>query len=297
MSSTSAPDAIERRPPPGGGGAAEPGSTVTVIEPTSGWVALDLRSLIRHRELLYFLVWRTVKVRYKQTAVGALWAMLQPLLMAALFAVIFGHFGHLPSDGQPYFVFVYAAMLPWILFANALTQSSMSLVADKDLITKVYFPRLLVPVSSVLAALVDFAIGSVALVALMVVYGVPPNASLLALPVFALFALVTALAIGIWFSALNVRYRDVQYTIPFLTQFMLFATPIAYSMTLLPEKYRVVYGINPMAGVVEGFRWSIFRAHDEPQATTVVSAVAVLVLLVSGLAYFRRTERTFADVV
>jgi lipopolysaccharide transport system permease protein len=173
----------------------------------------------------------------------------------------------------------------------------MSLVADKDLITKVYFPRLLVPVSSVLAALVDFAIGSIALVALMVVYGVPPHASLLALPVFALFALVTALAIGIWFSALNVRYRDVQYTIPFLTQFMLFATPIAYSMTLLPEKYRVVYGINPMAGVVEGFRWSIFRAHDAPQVTTVVSAVAVLVLLVSGLAYFRRTERTFADVV
>jgi lipopolysaccharide transport system permease protein len=269
----------------------------TIVEATSGWAPLNLSDLWVYRELLYFLVWRNVKVKYKQTTVGALWAVLQPLLISGLFAVIFGHFAKLPSDGHPYFVFVYAGMLPWLLFATSLTESSVSLVTDKDLITKVYFPRLLVPLASVVASLVDFAIAGLALVGIMIGYGMQPHLTLVALPVFVLFAVVTALAIGIWLSALNVQYRDVQYTIPFLTQFLLFATPIAYSTTLVPERYRFVYGLNPMAGVVEGFRWTLFGSASSLQPLTIVSVAVVLVLLLTGLVYFRRTERTFADIV
>jgi lipopolysaccharide transport system permease protein len=269
----------------------------TVYEARRGRAALNLRELWRYRELLYFLVWRAVKVRYKQTTIGVLWALLQPLLISLLFAVIFGHFAHLPSDGQPYLPFVYTAMLPWFLFSSAFADASASIVSDKEVITKVYFPRLLLPLSSVIASMVDFAIASFALVVMIAVYGIHLHAALLFLPVFVLFAVLTALAVGTWFSALNVQYRDVQYTVPFLTQFLLFATPIAYSASLLPDKYQFVYGLNPMAGVVEGFRWAVFHSSDAPRPLTLVSLAVVITVLASGIAYFRATERTFADVI
>jgi homopolymeric O-antigen transport system permease protein len=269
----------------------------TVYEPTRGRAALNLRELWQYRELLYFFVWRAVKVRYKQTTVGVLWALLQPLLISVLFAVIFGHFAKLPSDGEPYLPFVYTGMLPWFLFSSGFAAASAGLVSDKELITQVYFPRLIVPLSSVIASVVDFAIASIALVAMMAIYGIHPHATFLALPAFVLLAILTTLAVGIWFSALNVQYRDVQYTVPFLTQFLLFATPVAYSSSLLPAKYQFIYGLNPMAGVVEGFRWAVFNSSETPRPLTLVSLMVVIVVLVSGIAYFRTAERTFADVI
>lgn len=269
-----------------------------VVRPSRGWVPLNLGELWRYRELLYFLVWRDVKVRYKQTAVGALWAILQPLLLALLFTLIFSRIGKLkPPGGVPYAVFAYAALLPWVLFATALSESSKSLVQNKDLITKVYFPRLAVPLATILAALVDFAIGSTVLIGMMIAYGIVPGLPLLALPLFLGLAVLTALAIGIWLSALNVQYRDVEYVIPFLTLLWLFATPVAYSISAFPEQLRPIVGVNPLAGVVEGFRWSLFNKTAAPGSTILISVGVLVVLLVTGLYYFRRTERTFADVI
>ena len=270
---------------------------VLILKPSSGFLRLKLRDLWEYRELLYFLVWRDVKVRYKQTALGAAWAVLQPVLTMLVFSVFFGRLAKVPSDGIPYPVFAFAALLPWQLFAYALNESSNSLVTNQNLITKVYFPRLVIPISGVVAGLVDFGIAFIVLLALMTYYGIVPTAAIALLPLFVLLAVVTALAVGLWLSALNVKYRDVRYTIPFLTQFWLFATPVAYPSSLVPEKWRALYGLNPMAGVVEGFRWVLLGKASGPGPLLWVSVAAVVLLLIGGLAYFRRMEKTFADIV
>jgi lipopolysaccharide transport system permease protein len=271
--------------------------TDIIIRPSMSWVPLNLRDLWEYRELLYFLVWRDIKVRYKQTLLGATWAILQPSLTMVVFSIFFGRLAGVPSDGFPYPVFTYTALLPWQLFAHALTESGNSLVTNQQLITKVYFPRLVIPLSAVLAGLVDFGIAFLVLLALMFYYGVFPTIAILTLPFFLLLAIATAFAVGVWLSALNVEYRDVRYTLPFLTQFWMFATPIAYPSSLVPETWRAVYGLNPMAGVVEGFRWALLGTTGNTGSLLIVSCLVVGVLLFSGLVYFRRMEKTFADVV
>lgn len=257
----------------------------------------DLREVWHARELLYFLVWRDIKVRYKQTVLGAAWAVLQPLLTMAAFAVFFGRLAGVPSDGIPYPIFAYAGLLPWQLCAHAVTDSGQSLVANQGLITKVYFPRLVIPLATVLAGLVDFGVAVLALVALMAWYGIGLGPALLALPLFVLLALATSLGVGLWLSALNVQYRDVRYTLPFLVQFWLLLTPIAYPASLVPEAWRAVYALNPMVAVVEGFRASLFGTRAALAPLLLPSLLVTLALLVTGIAYFRRMERSFADVV
>jgi lipopolysaccharide transport system permease protein len=236
-------------------------------------------------------------VRYKQTALGAAWAVIQPLFMMLVFSLFFGRLAGVPSDGVPYPVFTFCALLPWQLFAHALTESSNSLVGNQNLITKVYFPRLMVPMSAVLGGIVDFGIAFVILLAMLAFYGLAPGWQILALPAFVLLAVMTALAVGLWLSALNVQYRDVRYTINFLVQFWLFATPVAYPSSIIPAQWRVVYGLNPMVGVVEGFRWSLLGKPESPSALVLVSMMVVVTLLVGGLYYFRRMEQQFADIV
>jgi lipopolysaccharide transport system permease protein len=270
---------------------------VTRIRSGTGWRAVDLREVWRYRELLYFLTLRDIKLRYKQTALGVAWAVLQPLATMAVFTVFFGKLGGLPSDGQPYALFVLVALVPWQLFAYALTQSSNSLVAEQRLITKVYFPRLIVPIASVLSGLVDFLIAFGLVLIGLAVFGVMPTWGIVTVPVFAVFAVLTALAIGLWLSALNVQYRDVRYTLPFFTQFWLFVTPVAYPASMVPEQYRLLYGLNPMAGVVEGFRWAVLGTEAPAWGVMTVSAAVVAALLTGGVLYFRRMEKTFADVV
>ena len=270
---------------------------VLLIQPSRGFLRLNLKDVWAYRELLYFLVWRDIKVRYKQTALGAAWAIIQPVMTMVVFSVFFGRLAKVPSDGIPYPVFSFAALLPWQLFAFSLSESSNSLVGSQNLITKVYFPRLVIPLSSVLAGVVDFGIAFVVLLGLMIYYGIHPTGAVIWLPLFVLLALATALSVGLWLSALNVKYRDVRYTIPFLTQFWMFATPVAYSSTLVPEKWRALFGLNPMAGVVEGFRWALLGKSGGPGALLWVSVMAVLLLLIGGLFYFRKTEATFADIV
>jgi lipopolysaccharide transport system permease protein len=269
----------------------------TIIEPTKGWFNLELSDLWRYRELLYFLTWRDIKVRYKQTALGAAWAVLQPLLTMVVFSIIFGRLAQLPSEGIPYPVFTFTALLPWQLFAFALNQSSASLVADQNLIKKIYFPRLIIPVSSVMAGLLDFAIAFAVLVLMMFAFGIHVTPRLLVVPLMVLLALATAMAVGLWLSALNVKYRDVRYTLPFLTQVWLFATPIAYSSTLIPERWQLLYSLNPMTGVVEGFRWALLGKESAVGGMILVSTIMVILLLVSGLIYFKRMEDEFADIV
>ena len=269
---------------------------MVVVEPRKGF-DLRLKELWNYRELLFILVWRDIKVRYKQTALGAAWAILQPVLATVVFSIFFGRFAKVPSDGIPYPVFAYVGLLPWTLFAYALNESANSLVSNQNLIKKVYFPRLVIPLSAVLAGLVDFAISFVVLLGLFWKYGVTPSASLVVLPVFILLAVASALAIGLWLSALNVQYRDVRYTIPFLTQLWLFATPVVYPSSLVPAKWRTLYGLNPMAGVVEGFRWALLGKAANPGHLVWVSAGMVVLLLLGGVIYFRRMESTFADIV
>jgi lipopolysaccharide transport system permease protein len=269
----------------------------TLIEPSKGWFHLELSDLWRYRELLYFLTWRDIKVRYKQTALGAAWAVLQPLLTMVVFSIIFGRLAQLPSEGIPYPVFTFTALLPWQLFAFALNQSSASLVADQNLIKKIYFPRLIIPISSVMAGLLDFAIAFGVLLILMFAFGIPLTSRLLAVPFMVLLALATAMAVGLWLSALNVKYRDVRYTLPFLTQVWLFATPIAYSSTLIPERWQLLYSLNPMTGVVEGFRWALLGKESAVGGMILVSTIMVVLLLVGGLIYFKRMEDEFADIV
>jgi lipopolysaccharide transport system permease protein len=266
------------------------------IDPPSGWTSIGFRELWDYRELLYFLTLRDVKVRYKQTALGAAWAVIQPLFMMVVFSLFFGRLAKVPSDGIPYPIFTFCALLPWQLFAHALTESSNSLVANERLITKVYFPRLVVPIAAVLGGLVDFAVAFVILLVMMFYYGVVPTWAIITLPGFILLAIMTALGVGLWLSALNVQYRDVRYTINFLIQFWLFATPVAYPSSIVPERWRALYGLNPMAGVVEGFRWALL-GNKPPGAMLAVSVSVVIVILIGGLYYFRRMEQQFADVV
>ena len=267
------------------------------IRPSTGWIPLNFGELWQYRELLVFLIWRDVKVRYKQTALGAAWAVLQPVFSMVVFSLFFGRLAKVPSDGIPYPIFAYCALLPWQLFAYALGESSGSVVANERLITRVYFPRLVIPIAGVLAGLVDFAIAFVVLILLMLGYGIVPTATVATLPLFVLLAIATALAVGLWLSALNVQYRDVRYTIGFLIQIWLFLSPVAYPSSLVPARWRPLYGLNPMAGVVEGFRWALVGKTPAPGALLAVSVTVVLLLLVGGLYYFRRMEKSFADVI
>ena len=270
---------------------------VTIIRPSKGWSAVELAPLWEYRELLYFLIWRDIKVRYKQTVLGAAWAIIQPFFTMVVFTLFFGWLAKMPSEGVPYPIFTYSALVPWMYFANALGQSSSSLVLDERMITKVYFPRLIIPISAVLSGLLDFAIAFLVLIGMILFYGIVPTATVLTLPFFVLLAAATALGAGLWLSAMNVQYRDVRYAIPFLIQFWLFATPVAYPSSLLPERWRVVYGLNPMAGVVEGFRWALLGHGQVPGPLLIVSVLTTTGLLVSGLYYFRWMEDTFPDVV
>jgi lipopolysaccharide transport system permease protein len=269
----------------------------TVIESSQGFFDLELRAVWQYRELLAFLVWRDVKVRYKQTLIGASWAILQPLLTMAIFTVIFGHFAGLPSDGLPYPVFAYTALLPWMYFAQAIERSSKSLVGDTNLIKKVYFPRLLVPIAAVLTPLVDCAIAFILLLGFMAWFGIMPTWGILMLPLFMLFALLTALTVSLFLAPLNVRYRDVGHAIPFLIQCWMYASPVAYSVNLIPERWRPLYSLNPMLGVIEGFRWALLGKANPDFEVMVISATAVLVLFVGGLVYFKHMEHTFADLM
>lgn len=268
-----------------------------VIEPARGWAALDLEEIWKYRELLFFLTWRDIKLRYKQTALGVAWAVLQPLLTMIIFSVIFGELAKLPSGGIPYPVFTYTALLPWQLFAFALTSSSNSLVGNQNLISKVYFPRLVIPFSSVIAGVLDFGVAFLVLLGMIIFYDIQISAAIFILPLFLMLTLASAMAVGLWLSALNVQYRDVRYAVPFLTQLWMYATPIAYSSELIPEKWRWLYSLNPMTGVVEGFRWVMLGESSLDTFSLGISAVVVVAFLVSGLYYFKRLEATFADVI
>jgi len=267
------------------------------IEPSKGWVSLKLRELWEYRELLYFLIWRDVKVRYKQTVLGAAWAIIQPFFTMVVFSVFFGKLAKIPSDGIPYPIFSYAALVPWTFFSRGLSQASNSLVGSARLIKKVYFPRLAMPIATVLGGIVDFVLAFSVLLGMMLIYGIVPTINVLWLPLFLLLALATSLGAGLWLSAMNVQFRDVGYIIPFITQFWMFATPIAYPSSLLSEPWRTLYGINPMVGVVEGFRWALLGTDAAPGPIIIASSLTALALLVSGAFYFRRMEKTFADVV
>lgn len=267
------------------------------IEPSRGWISLRLHELWEFRELLYFLAWRDIQVRYKQTALGVAWAVIQPFFTMVIFSIFFGKLGRIPSDGIPYPIFSFAALVPWTFFAHGLVQSSNSLVSGAQLIKKVYFPRLIVPVAAVLSGIVDFILAFIVLLGMMLYYGLAPTVNVVWLPVFLLLALITSLGAGLWLSTLNVEYRDVRHAVPFVVQFWLFATPIAYPSTLLSEPWRTLYGLNPMAGVVEGFRWALLGTDTGPGAMIFVSCLMALAILIAGAFYFRRMEKTFADVV
>lgn len=271
--------------------------SITIIEPTKGWVNLQLRELWAYRELLYFLAWRDVKLRYKQTVLGAAWAIIQPFFTMVVFSLFFGNLANIPSDGIPYPLFSYAALLPWTFFANGLNASANSLVGGAQLIKKVYFPRLVVPIGSVLAGVVDFALAFVVLIGMMIYFGVLPTVNIVWLPFLLLLALTTSLGVGLWLSAMNVQFRDIRYVVPFLTQIWMYATPIVYPSSLIPESWRPLYGINPMVGVIEGFRWALLGTDTAPGPILLASTIAAVALLVSGAFYFRRMEKTFADVV
>jgi len=273
----------------------------TIIEPSRGWASLQLRAVWEYRELLYFLVWRDIKVRYKQTVLGILWIVLQPVVSIVVFSVLFGKLLNVPSGGVPYPIFAYAALLPWNYFASSLRKSSTSLVGSAHLITKVYFPRLIIPISGVLSGLVDFAIAFLVLIGLIVYYDVTPTPATLLLPLFLLLAMLTALGFGLWLSALNVRFRDVNYLIPFLVQVWMYLTPVIYGTTLIPERFRFLLSLNPMTGVAEGFRWALLGSQladaRPPGPLFVISIAVALLVLISGAVFFRRTERTFADII
>jgi lipopolysaccharide transport system permease protein len=267
------------------------------IEPTSGWLELRLHELWDYRELLYFFVWRDVKIRYKQTAIGIAWVILQPLLTMGVFTLFFGRLAKLPSQGLPYPVFYFAALVPWMYFSYALQGATNVVVENQRVITKVYFPRLVLPFSAVLSGLVDFAIGFVVLAILIVAYGIRPTMAVLWLPFLLLLAILTALGVGLWMSALNALYRDVRYVMPFVVQFWMFASPVAYPSALVPERWRWLYGLNPMAGVIDGFRWALTGHGQPPGPVMMASAAMVVVVLVGGLFFFQRMESTVADRV
>ena len=278
--------------------SAAPAKTpVLLIVPPSRWWAIPFGELWSSRELLYFFVWRDIKIRYKQTAIGAAWAVLQPLLTMLVFSLFFGRLAHIPSGGLPYPVFYYSALLPWMYFAAALQNATNTIVENQRLITKVYFPRLALPLSAVVSGLVDFGVSFLMFLVIMAYYRIRPGAAMFWLPLFLLLAVLTALGVGLWLSALNAIYRDVRYVLPFLVQFWMFASPVAYASSLVPAKWRWLYGLNPMAGVIEGFRWSLTGRGDPPGRMFVVSALVVVAVLLSGVGYFQKMESTVADVV
>jgi lipopolysaccharide transport system permease protein len=267
------------------------------IAPSKGWTSLKLNELWQYRELLFFLVWRDVKVRYKQTVLGVGWAILQPFFTMVIFSLFFGRLAKMPSDGVPYPIFSFTALIPWMFFANGLNQSANSLVSNSNLINKVYFPRLAIPIASVLAGLADFIPSFIILIGMMLYFGIYPTATMAWIPLFLLLALITSLGVGIGLAAVNVKYRDVRHTVPFLVQCWLFATPIAYPSSLLPPAWQTIYALNPMVGVVEGFRWALLGADTHPGPMVAVSTVVALAVLAGAALYFRRMERSFADVI
>jgi lipopolysaccharide transport system permease protein len=275
-----------------------PNQVPVVIQPETGLFDLDLREIWQYWQLLYFLIWREVKVRYKQTVIGASWAILQPLITMVILTIIFGKFAKIPSDGLPYPVFSYTALLPWVFFAQALTRSGASLVSSANLVTKVYFPRLIIPIAAALAPIVDFLVSFLVLIGMMIWYGITPIwSSLLALPLFMVLTIMTALGVSLWLSPLNVRYRDVGHTLPFISQFWMYCSPVVYPVSLVPERWQLLYSLNPMVGVIEGFRWALL-GKDSPNFMAMgISAIVVLALLVGGLVFFKKMEGTFADVV
>lgn len=268
-----------------------------VLRPSSGWSSLELGDIWKYRELLFFLTWRELKVRYQQTLLGAAWAIIQPLMQMIVFTFIFGGIARMSSEGIPYPIFSYTALLPWGLFAKSLTDAGRSMVMNRNMITKIYFPRLIIPISSVFSGLVDFAIAFVILLGLMVYYHITPTRAILLLPAFMLLAIVAALGVGLWLSAMNVQYRDVGHVLPFLTQFWMFVTPVIYPASRIPAKWQLLYSLNPMTGVVEGFRWALLGTSGAPTSMMAVSAAISVILLIGGLFYFRRMERTFADMI
>jgi len=270
---------------------------VVILRPSRGWIALNLRDLWRYRELIYFLTWRDIKVRYKQTVLGAAWAIIQPLVNMIVLTIIFGNFAKMPTDDIPRPIFTFTALLPWGLFSKALSDAGRSMLSNRNMITKVYFPRLIIPLASVMGGVVDFLIQFVILLGMMFYFDYFPTLAVWTLPFFLLLALVTALGFGLWLSALNVLYRDVGYVLPFLTQLWMLVTPVAYSASVVPEQWKLVYALNPMVGVVEGFRWALLGTQTAPGPMFLVSAGISVALLISGMYYFRRMERTFADMV
>ena len=277
---------------------AAPGNLQVIRrQPARGWAWPKFRELWEYRELLFFFAWRDIKVRYKQTVLGALWAIIQPFLTMVIFSVFFGRLANVPSDGVPYPVFSYTALVPWTFFANALAQASNSLVFSANMIKKIYFPRLALPIATVLAGVLDFALAFIVLLGIMFFYRMVPTINIIWLPFFFLMALVTSIGVSLWLSAMNVQFRDVRYTIPFLTQAWLFLTPVAYPSSSIPEPWRTLYGLNPMAGVVEGFRWALLGTDTEPGKMIIVSALVAVTLFISGAFYFRRMEQSFADVL
>jgi len=268
-----------------------------VIEPPKGLFNLEIKELIAYHELLFFLIWRDIRVRYRQTVLGAIWALLQPLFTMVVFSVIFGQFAQLPSEGIPYPIYTFAGLLPWQLFSTALSRSSESVVGEARLISKIYFPRLIIPLSSVGAGFIDFGLAFVIYLGLMVFYRVPLTWKMAALPLFTLFALISALAVGLWLSALNVKFRDVRYTVPFLVTAWMYITPVAYSSTIVPERWQALFGLNPMTGVVDGFRWMLLGTPFPDPRMFVISVAVVILLFISGLVYFKRMENYFADVI
>jgi len=267
------------------------------LSPSSGWTSLKLNELWEYRELVYFLTWRDIKVRYKQTVLGAGWAIIQPFMTMVVFSLFFGSLAKIPSDGIPYPVFSFTALVPWTFFSNGLSQASNSLVGNANLIQKVYFPRLAAPLAAVLAGFVDFVLASIVLLGIMFFYGIVPTANIIWLPFFLILVVITSLGVSLWLSAMQVQFRDVRYLVPFLTQLWLFATPVAYPSSLLSEPWRTLYGINPMTGVIEGFRWALLGTNTAPGPIIIISSLVALALLVSGAFYFRKMERTFADVI
>jgi lipopolysaccharide transport system permease protein len=267
------------------------------IVPSAGWLNLDLRELYLNRELLYFFIWRDIKIRYKQTVIGVAWAVLQPLLTMVVFTIFFGRLAHIPSNGLPYPVFYLAAVLPWMYFSTALQNATNTIVEQQRVITKVYFPRLVLPLAAVLSGLLDFAIGLVLFFAMMAYYRIWPGVAILFMPCFLLLAVMTAFGVGLWLSAMNAVYRDVRYVLPFLVQFWMFASPVAYPTSLVPERWRWLYGLNPMAGVIEGFRWSLTGQGQPPSLVLAASTSAVVAVILGGLVYFHKMEAVIADVV
>jgi lipopolysaccharide transport system permease protein len=270
---------------------------IIFIKPTKGWGSLNLRELWLYRELIYFLTWRDLKVRYKQTVLGAGWAILQPVLSMIVFSIFFGSLLNVPSEGVPYPIFSYAALLPWGVFAKALNDTGRSLVSNRAMLTKIYFPRMVIPLASVFSSLADFLIAFIVMLGLMLYYRIAPTSNIWTLPLFLLLAVITALGVGLWLSAMNVLYRDIGYMIPYITQLWFYLTPIVYSSSEVPEEWRLFYALNPMVGVVEGFRWALLGTADAPDLMIAVSATISVVIFISGMFYFRRMERTFADMV